>query len=74
KAMILDLRINGGGALNAAIGITALFAGRDRTAMVTVERGDTHRRRYTTHWPDYELPVMHGQDPLAPLQADDWWR
>ncbi|QTO19324.1 PDZ domain-containing protein [Burkholderia seminalis] len=72
--MILDLRINGGGALNAAIGITALFAGRDRTAMVTVERGDTQRRRYTTNWPDYALPVMHGQDPLAPLQADDWWR
>ncbi|CAB3774033.1 peptidase S41 [Burkholderia sp. MSh2] len=74
KGMILDLRINGGGALNAAIGITALFAGRDRTAMVTVERDDAHRRRYTTNWPDYELPVMHGQDPLAPLQADDWWR
>ncbi|WP_244110288.1 S41 family peptidase [Burkholderia cenocepacia] len=74
KQMILDLRINGGGALNAAIGITALFAGRDRTAMVTVERDGTHRRRYTTNWPDYELPVMHGQDPLAPLQADDWWR
>ncbi|WP_205819548.1 S41 family peptidase [Burkholderia sp. Ac-20345] len=74
KGVILDLRINGGGALNAAIGITALFAGRDRTAMVTVERGDANRRRYTTNWPDYELPVMHGQDPLAPLQADDWWR
>ncbi|MGS0895124.1 S41 family peptidase [Burkholderia stagnalis] len=74
KGVILDLRINGGGALNAAIGITALFAGRDRTAMVTVERGDTKRRRITTNWPDYELPVMHGQDPLAPLQADDWWR
>ncbi|WP_201260388.1 S41 family peptidase [Burkholderia catarinensis] len=74
KGMILDLRINGGGALNAAIGITALFAGRDRTAMVTVERGDANRRRYTTNWPDYALPVMHGQDPLAPLQADDWWR
>ncbi|AXF22169.1 peptidase S41 [Burkholderia pyrrocinia] len=74
KGVILDLRINGGGALNAAIGITALFAGRDRTAMVTVERDDTKRRRFTTNWPDYELPVMHGQDPLAPLQADDWWR
>ncbi len=74
KGMILDLRINGGGALNAAIGIAALFAGRDRTAMVTVERGDTHRRRFSTNWPDHELPVMHGQDPLAPLQADDWWR
>lgn len=73
KQLILDLRINGGGALNAAIGITALFAGRDRTAMVTVERDGTHRRRYTTNWPDYELPVMRGQDPLAPLQADDWW-
>ncbi|WP_172902939.1 S41 family peptidase [Burkholderia stabilis] len=74
KGMILDLRINGGGALNAAIGIAALFTGRDRTAMVTVERGDTHRRRFSTNWPDYELPVMRGQDPLAPLQADDWWR
>ncbi|KER66085.1 peptidase S41 [Burkholderia cepacia] len=74
KGLILDLRINGGGAINAAIGIIALFAGRDRTAMVTVERGDANRRRYTTNWPDYELPVMHGQDPLAPLQADDWWR
>ncbi|MBN3836811.1 PDZ domain-containing protein [Burkholderia sp. Ac-20344] len=74
KGLILDLRINGGGALNAAIGITALFAGRDRTAMVTVERGDANRRRYTTNWPDYALPVTHGQDPLAPLQADDWWR
>ena len=74
RGVILDLRINGGGALNAAIGITALFAGRDRTAMVTVERGDANRRRYTTNWPDYALPVMHGQDPLAPLQADDWWR
>lgn len=74
KGVILDLRINGGGALNAAIGITALFAGRDRTAMVTVERGDANRHRYTTNWPDYALPVMHGQDPLAPLQADDWWR
>ncbi|WP_175889866.1 S41 family peptidase [Burkholderia cepacia] len=74
KGVILDLRINGGGALNAAIGITALYAGRDRTAMVTVERGDANRRRYTTNWPDYMLPVMHGQDPLAPLQADDWWR
>jgi len=74
KGVILDLRINGGGALNAAIGITALFAGRDRTAMVTLERDGTKRRRFTTDWPDYELPVMHGQDPLAPLQADDWWR
>ncbi|RQS17359.1 S41 family peptidase [Burkholderia sp. Bp8998] len=74
KGVILDLRINGGGALNAAIGITALFAGRDRTAMVTLERDGTKRRRFTTNWPDYELPVMHGQDPLAPLQADDWWR
>ncbi|MGU7840637.1 S41 family peptidase [Burkholderia sp. AW33-5] len=74
KGVILDLRINGGGALNAAIGITALFAGRDRTAMTTLERDGTKRRRFTTNWPDYELPVMHGQDPLAPLQADDWWR
>ncbi|WP_175721146.1 S41 family peptidase [Burkholderia anthina] len=74
KGVILDLRINGGGALNAAIGITALFAGRDRTAMVTLERNGTKRRRFTTNWPDYELPVMHGQDPLAPLQADAWWR
>ncbi|WP_196766796.1 S41 family peptidase [Burkholderia territorii] len=74
KGVILDLRINGGGALNAAIGITALFAGRDRTVMVTLERDGTKRRRFTTNWPDYELPVMHGQDPLAPLQADDWWR
>lgn len=74
KGVIFDLRINGGGALNAAIGITALFAGRDRTAMVTLERDGTKRRRFTTNWPDYELPVMHGQDPLAPLQADDWWR
>ncbi|WP_175909109.1 S41 family peptidase [Burkholderia sp. BCC1640] len=74
KGVILDLRINGGGALNAAIGITALFAGRDRTAMMTLERDGTKRRRFTTNWPDYELPVMHGQDPLAPLQADDWWR
>lgn len=74
KGVILDLRINGGGALNAAIGITALFAGRERTAMVTLERDGRNRRRITTNWPDYELPVMHGQDPLAPLQADDWWR
>ncbi|WP_081082239.1 S41 family peptidase [Burkholderia diffusa] len=74
KGVILDLRINGGGALNAAIGITALFAGRDRTVMVTLERDGTKRRRFTTNWPDYELPAMHGQDPLAPLQADDWWR
>ncbi|WP_321811283.1 MULTISPECIES: S41 family peptidase [unclassified Burkholderia] len=74
KGVILDLRINGGGALNAAIGITALFAGRDRTAMITLERDGTKRRRFTTNWPDYELPVMRGQDPLAPLQADDWWR
>ncbi|WP_179949264.1 MULTISPECIES: S41 family peptidase [unclassified Burkholderia] len=74
KGVILDLRINGGGALNAAIGITALFAGRDRTAMTTLERDGTKRRRFTTNWPDYELPVMHGQDPLAPLQTDDWWR
>jgi carboxyl-terminal processing protease len=71
KAVILDLRINGGGALNAAIGVAALFAGRGKSAMVTLERDDRNRRRITTDWPDYELPVMRGQDPLAPLQADD---
>jgi carboxyl-terminal processing protease len=74
KAVILDLRINGGGALNAAIGITALFTGRNKTAMVTLQRDDKTQHRITTNWPDYELPVMQGQDPLAPLQADDWWR
>lgn len=74
KAVILDLRLNGGGALNAAIGITALFAGRNKTAMITLERNDGNQHRIMTNWPDYELPVMHGQDPLAPLQADDWWR
>jgi len=74
KAVILDLRINGGGALNAAIGITALFTGRDKTAMVTLQRDDKVQHRITTNWPDYELPMMRGQDPLAPLQADDWWR
>lgn len=74
KAVVLDLRLNGGGALNAAIGITALFAGRDKTAMVTLQRDDKIQHRITTNWPDYELPVMHGQDPLAQLQSDDWWR
>ncbi|MDB5768989.1 MAG: peptidase [Collimonas fungivorans] len=73
-AVILDLRINGGGALNAAIGITALFTGRDKTAMVTLQRDDKIQHRITTNWPDYDLPVMQGQDPLAPLQGDDWWR
>ncbi|HWW05798.1 S41 family peptidase [Collimonas sp.] len=74
KAVILDLRINGGGALNAAIGITALFTGRNKTAMVTLQRDDKIQHRITTNWPDYDLPVMQGQDPLAPLQADEWWR
>ncbi|MQR01260.1 PDZ domain-containing protein [Glaciimonas sp. GS1] len=74
KAVILDLRLNGGGALNAAIGITALFTGRNKTAMVTLQRDDKTQHRITTNWPDYELPVMQDQDPLASLQADDWWR
>lgn len=74
KGLILDLRINGGGALNAAIGITALFTGRNKTAMVTLQRDDKMQHRFTTNWPDYMLPVMQGQDPLAPLQGDDWWR
>ncbi|SFA75940.1 Peptidase family S41 [Collimonas sp. OK607] len=56
KGMILDLRINGGGALNAAIGITALFTGRNKTAMVTLQRGDKIQQRFTTNWPDYILP------------------
>lgn len=73
-AVILDLRINGGGALNAAIGMTALFTGRDKTAMVTLQRDDKIQHRISTNWPDYDLPVMQGQDPLAPLQGDDWWR
>ncbi|WP_052135220.1 S41 family peptidase [Collimonas arenae] len=74
KGVILDLRINGGGALNASIGITALFSGRNQTAMVTLQRDDKTQHRISTNWPDYDLPVMKGQDPLAPLQADDWWR
>lgn len=74
KAVILDLRINGGGALNAAIGMTALFTGRNKTALVTLRRGDKTQHRITTNWPDYNLPVMQGQDLLASLQADDWWR
>lgn len=74
KGMILDLRINGGGALNAAIGITALFTGRNKTAMVTLQRDDKIQQRFTTNWPDYILPVMQGKDPLAPLQEDNWWR
>ncbi|WP_348091547.1 S41 family peptidase [Collimonas sp.] len=73
KGVILDLRINGGGALNAAIGITALFSGRNKTAMVTLQRDDKTQHRISTNWPDYNLPVMKDQDPLAPLQADDWW-
>jgi carboxyl-terminal processing protease len=73
KAVILDLRINGGGALNASIGITALFTGRNKTAMVTLQRDDKIQHRISTNWPDYDLPTLKGQDPLAPLQADDWW-
>lgn len=73
KGVILDLRLNGGGALNAAIGMVALFSGRGKLAMVTLKRGDSDVRRITTNWPDYELPIMHGKDPLEPLQTDNWW-
>jgi carboxyl-terminal processing protease len=74
KAVILDLRLNGGGALNASIGIIGLFTGRNKTAMVTLQRDDKIQHRISTNWPDYDLPVLKGQDPLAPLEADGWWR
>jgi carboxyl-terminal processing protease len=41
--------------------------------MVTLQRDDKMRHRITTNWPDYDLPVMQGRDPLAALQGDEWW-
>ena len=70
-AVLLDLRANGGGAVNAFVGLVALFTGPGRTALITATRDPNGTRRTLTTWPAYDLPALQGKDPLAGLPA--WW-
>ena len=66
KGLVLDLRNDPGGLLNAAVGISAAFLPTDTLVVSTDGRTDDAKRRYTATVADY---TRRGEDALKTLPA-----
>jgi carboxyl-terminal processing protease len=62
KGVVLDLRNNPGGLLDAAVGLSAMFLPKDALVVYTEGRMDGSRTRYTATKENY---ARRGADPLA---------
>jgi carboxyl-terminal processing protease len=68
KGLVLDLRNDPGGVLNAAVGVSAVFLPPDAAVVSTEGRTEDAHRRFTASPGDY---VRGGtEDPLAHLPAE----
>ncbi|CCD28899.1 Peptidase S41A, C-terminal protease [Candidatus Glomeribacter gigasporarum BEG34] len=66
KGLILDLRSNGGGLLQGAVGVTAAFVPRDALIVSTNGQEPGARKMYRSALADYRLPSLSA-DPLRNL-------
>ena len=66
KGLVLDLRNDPGGLLNAAVGISAAFLPTDTLVVSTDGRTEDAKRRYTATVADY---TRRGEDALKTLPA-----
>ena len=64
KGLVLDLRNDPGGLLNAAIGVVSAFIEKDKTVVSTKGRTPESNRSFKTRQADY---LNHAQDP-----KEDW--
>ena len=62
KGVVLDLRNNPGGLLDAAVGLSAMFLPKDALVVYTEGRMDGTKTRYTANKDYY---ARRGVDPLA---------
>lgn len=70
KGLVLDLRDNGGGMLQSAIGIAALFLPADAAITQVIDRDgrpDSQSRTYRARFSDYQHSSTQTEDPLANL-------
>lgn len=68
KGLVLDLRNNPGGLLNAAIGVSAAFLPKGELVVSTRGRNSEDERRFTASYKDYSTS-RHSQDTIATLPA-----
>jgi carboxyl-terminal processing protease len=68
KGMVLDLRYDPGGLLNASVGISSAFLPRDTLVVYTDGRSTDSKVRYSARREDY-CPGMCVDDPLRGLPA-----
>ncbi len=66
KGLVLDLRNDPGGLLNAAVGVVATFVGPDQVVVSTKGRTNDSNRTFKTRQTDY---LNYGQDPDDDLVA-----
>ncbi|AJW44088.1 MULTISPECIES: S41 family peptidase [Ralstonia] len=69
KGLILDLRNNGGGVLQAAVGVSAAFLPPDVTVVSTNGQVPDAKRTYKTTFANYRLSNFDS-DPLANLDPE----
>lgn len=68
KGLVLDLRNNPGGLLNAAIGVSAAFLPKDELVVSTRGRNPQDERKFIANSKDYSLSKF-GRDALTGLPA-----
>jgi len=66
KGLVLDLRNDPGGVLNAAVGVSAVFLPAGATVVTTEGRNEDAHRKFVAAPSDY---LRSGEDPLSQLPA-----
>jgi carboxyl-terminal processing protease len=63
KGLVLDLRNNGGGLVQSAVGVAGAFLPRDSVVVTTNGQADYAKSIYRDSYADYRLPFLN-HDPL----------